>query len=106
MSSGPKPDSSYAAAAIESRNVSAGGASAADESVAKFGISITVFGKRGVTVEIPRTRTGDEPPWRAAYSFELTTNAAPPSDVAQMSSRCSGDATMGDASTSPSVTSL
>ena len=51
---------------IESRKVSAGGANAADESLAKFGISMTVFGNVGVTVEMPRTRTGDPAPCRRA----------------------------------------
>ena len=35
-----------------------GGASAAAESVEKFGISMTVLGMRGVTVETARIRTG------------------------------------------------
>jgi hypothetical protein len=56
-SSGPSPDSSYAAAEIESRKLASGSAATAPESVAKFGISITVFGYAGVTVETPATRT-------------------------------------------------
>ena len=45
--------------------MSSGGASAAAESVAKFGISMTVLGKRGVTVETARMRTGFGACWRA-----------------------------------------
>ena len=91
---------------VGSKNALVGGANAADESVAKSGISITVFGKRGVTVEMPRTRTGAFVPCVRAYSIDDTTIAAPPSDVAQMSRRWRGDATIGEASTSSSVTAL
>ena len=52
--------------AIESMNVRSGGATAVAESVAKFGISITVFGNCGVTVEMARTRTGLDAPARLA----------------------------------------
>ena len=43
-----------------------GGATATAESVAKFGISMTVFGNGGVTVETARIRTGVAAPWRLA----------------------------------------
>ncbi len=76
------------------------------ESVAKFGISITVCGKVGVTVETARTRTGDVSPLRRAYSMLVRSTAAPPSEVAQMSSRCSGSATTAEASTSSTVTAF
>ena len=91
---------------LESRNESSGAATAAAESVAKFGISITVFGKVGETVEIARTRTGDGAPCRRAYSIDASTMAAPPSDVAHISNRCNGWATTGEASASSSVTAF
>ena len=70
-------------------------AETADESVAKFGISITVFGYVGVTVETAATFTKSVACLRANSRLD-TTRAAPPSLVAQMSSRCSGSATTGD----------
>ena len=77
------------------------------ESVAKLGISMTVWGKRGVTVDTAGIDTGVAPaPWRRAKSMLDSTRAAPPSEVAQISIRRSGSATMGDASTSSTVTSL
>jgi len=76
------------------------------ESVAKLGISITVWGKRGVTVDTAGIETGVDPaPWRRAKSMLDSTIAAPPSEVAQISSRRSGSATMGDARTSSALTS-
>ena len=74
--------------------------------MAKFGISMIVFGKRGVAVETAATRTGSPLPRRRAKSMLDSTTAAAPSDVAQISSSRSGSATIGDASTSSSVTSL
>src|SRR5437868_581469 len=91
---------------MESRNVSSGGPTAAAESVAKFGISMIVFGKRGVAVETAATRTGSPDPRRRAKSMLDSTTAAAPSDVAQISSKRRGSATIGDASTSSVVTSL
>ena len=81
---------------------------AAAESVEKFGISMTVLGKVGVTVETASIVTsGSAPPaWRRAKSMDVSTSAAPPSEVAQISRRRSGSATMGEASTSSTVTSL
>ena len=69
---------------------------------------MTVLGKVGVTVETASIVTsGSAPPaWRRAKSMEVSTRAAPPSEVAQISSRRSGSATMGEASTSSTVTSL
>ncbi len=52
------PASSYAAWAIDSLNVRSGSPATAEESVERFGMSITVLGKVGVTVEIALTRTG------------------------------------------------
>ena len=75
------------------------------ESVEKFGISITVCGKRGVTVETAAILTGFAVCLRANSRLE-STSAAPPSLVAQMSSRLSGSETSGDFSTSSSVTAL
>src|SRR5580704_3967108 len=77
------------------------------ESVAKLGISITVWGNRGVTVETAGIDTGEAPPpWRRAKSMLDNTMAAPPSEVAQISIRRKGSATIGDASTSSALTSL
>src|SRR5579863_7386313 len=77
------------------------------ESVAKLGISITVWGKRGVTVDTAGIVTaGEPPPWRRAKSMLDNTIAAPPSEVAQISMRRRGSATIGDARTSSAVTSL
>ena len=93
-------------------NVRGGGATTAEDSVAKLGISITVFGNVGVTLETARIRTpgvvADGPPMpsSAALASLTSTTAAPPSEVAQMSSRCSGSATTGESSTSSTVTSL
>ena len=76
--------------------------------MAKFGISITLLGNTGVTVDTARTRTAGRPsvPWRRANAADASTTAAAPSLVAQMSSRCSGEATTGEASTSSTVTAL
>ena len=75
--------------------------------MAKFGISITVFGNVGVTVETARMRTGERRRRAGlALAADTSTTAAPPSLVAQMSSRCSGSATTGESSTSSTVTSL
>ncbi len=73
--------------------------------MAKCGISMTVFGNVGATVATARSRRASSPRGRA-NSDDVSTTAAPPSDVAQMSSRCSGSATTGDASTSSSATSF
>ena len=86
--------------------MSSGGPTAAAESVAKFGISMIVFGNLGVTVDTAATRTGSPAPRRRANSMLDSTMAAAPSDVAQISSSRSGSATIGEASTSSSVTSL
>ena len=59
-----------------------------------------------MTVEIALIRTGSARPCRAAYSVLATITAAAPSEVAQMSSRCSGSATTALASTSSALTSL
>ena len=69
-------------------------------------MSMTVFGNVGVTVEIARTRTGSARPCLRAYSIEVSTTAAAPSEVAQMSSRCSGSETTALLSTSSADTSL
>ena len=69
-------------------------------------MSMTVLGNVGVTVRIALTRTGRSRPIFFAYSMLATTTAAAPSDVAQMSSRCSGSATTALASTSSTLTSL
>ena len=90
---------------MASRKGSAGAAETADESVAKLGISITVFGYVGVTVDTAATFTKLLACLRAKSRLD-TTRAAPPSLVAQMSSRCSGSATTGDSSTSSTLTSL
>ena len=88
--------------------MSSGGAAPSAESVAKLGISITVFGYRGVTVDTAATFTVPRPdvPARRAYESLASTTAAAPSLVAQISSRRSGSDTMGDASTSSSVNAL
>ena len=94
---------------MEGRNPrpSASALAATAESVEKLGISITVLGNEGVTVETALMVTsGAAPPaWRRAKSMEVSTSAAPPSEVAQISSRRSGSATMGEARTSSTVTS-
>src|SRR5258705_9420122 len=97
------PASSYAAAAIESRKPRAGGAAVDAESVAKFGISMTVLGKRGVTVETARMHTGGpaDPGRRLEDSLEGGRRAGPPSLVAQISSTPRGLATTGDSSSPP-----
>src|SRR5690606_33856399 len=92
-SSGPIPASSYAVQAIESMNVRGGGSTDAALSDAKYGISSTVFGKRGVTVSTPLTLTALLRPIARAFAGLTITTAAPPSDVAQMSSRWSGSET-------------
>ena len=66
---------------------------------------MTVLGNRGVTVETPAMVTGFDV-CRRAKAMLVTTSAAPPSLVAQISSSRSGSATTGEASTSSSVTSL
>ena len=69
-------------------------------------MSITVLGNVGVTVETAAIRTGSLSPALAAYASLTSTTAAAPSEVAQMSSRCSGSRDHGagehvlDASTS------
>jgi hypothetical protein len=73
--------------------------------VAKFGISMTVLGNVGVTVATARSRNEGRPRERANES-EVSTTAAPPSEVAQMSSSRSGSATTGEAATSSAVTAL
>ena len=68
---------------------------------------MTVWGKRGVMVDTPSMVTRSSvPACRRANSMLVSTRAAPPSEVAQISSRRSGSATMGEASTSSVVTSL
>src|SRR6266571_2435761 len=89
---------------MASRKGSSGGATAAAESVAKFGISITVFGYVGVTVDTAATRTGSPTPRSRANARLDNTTAAPPSLVAHTSSRCRGSDTSGEDSTSSSVT--
>src|SRR3954463_16562831 len=91
---------------MESRNGSGGAAAATAESVEKFGISMTVLGNRGVTVDTAATRTGEPAPRDRAKSIDDSTRAAAPSDVAQISSSRKGSATIGELSTSSSVTSL
>ena len=101
------PDSSYAAAAIDLRKSTLGRRHRPRPSRWRIRAGRgTWFGYGGVTVEMARTRTGSAMPWRLAYSIDDSTMAAPPSDVAQMSSSRSGSATIGDASTSSAVTSL
>ena len=85
-------------AAIESVNVAVGRrARTAAESVAKSGRSSTVCGYVGVTVETActRGRRRVEPARRGRTPCWHTTTAAAPSEVAQMSSRRSGSATIG-----------
>ena len=65
-SSGPRPACSYAACAIESRKVRSGAGTPNAESVAKFGISMTVFGYDGVTVATAEMRTGSVTPFERA----------------------------------------
>ena len=60
----------------------------------------------GDTVEMPATRTGLRWPWSRAHSIDDTTSAAPPSEVAQMSSRRSGSDTTGELRTSSRPYSL
>ena len=74
------------------------------ESVAMSGRSSTVRGCVGETDETARIRTGSATPCRRAKSTLLSTSAAAPSEVAQMSSSRSGSATTGDAATSSAVT--
>lgn len=73
--------------AMDSLNVRSGAGTAELESVEKFGISMIVCGNVGVTVEIALMRTGSAMPILRAYSIDVSKIAAPPSDVAQMSSR-------------------
>jgi hypothetical protein len=70
-----------------------------------LGISMTVLGNVGVTVATARRRNDGRPRERA-NDADVSTTAAPPSEVAQMSSRRSGSATTGDAATSSPVTAL
>ena len=97
------PACSYALRAIESRNGDVGRARRRRaESVAKFGISMTVF---GIARRHRRDRRDRAPASRVrlrANSMLASTTAAPPSLVAQISSRRSGSETIGDASTSSS----
>ena len=86
--------------------VRSGAPTTAEDSVESSGMSITVLGKVGLTVETAATRTAPVSPCFFAYSALVSTTAAAPSEVAQMSSRCSGSATIGLARTSSSVTSL
>ncbi len=85
-----------------------GGGTTALESVAKSGSSSTVCGYRGVTVETAFTRgtPSVDPRWVRAKSMLDTIIAAAPSDVAQMSRRRSGSATIGLLSTSSTAFSL
>ena len=83
-----------------------GAATAVLASVEMLGMSSTVLGKVGVTVEIASIRTGRSTPRRRAYSVLATSTAAPPSEVAQMSSRWSGSLTTALVSTSSTLTSL
>ena len=71
-----------------------------------LGMSMTVLGNVGVTVLTALTRTGRSRPIFFAYSVLATTTAAAPSEVAQMSSRCSGSETTALVSTSSTLTSL
>ena len=96
------PAASYAVCAIESRNGISGTRAPAAESVAKFGISITVFGYLGVTVETDAITTGRVVCLRANSSL-ASTSAAPPSEVAQISSRRRGSETTGDSRTSSTL---
>ncbi len=80
---------------------------AAAESVLMPGMSNTVWGNRGVTVETASMVTRSSlPAWRLANSRLESTRAAPPSEVAQISRSRSGSATIGEASTSSTVTDL
>jgi hypothetical protein len=79
-----------------------GTGSVAAESVAKFGISMTVCGKRGVTVETAAMVTGFVVRFRANARLD-STSAAPPSLVAQIWSRRSGSETIAEASTSSTL---
>jgi hypothetical protein len=81
-------------------NGRAGAGTTLAASVAKFGISITTFGNVGVTVDTAATVTGCAIPRRTASSRAISTTAAPPSEVAHTSSRCSGSDTYGESSTS------
>ena len=89
-------------------NVRSGSLSAttALQSVEMLGMSMTVLGNVGVTVLTALTRTGRSRPIFLAYSVLATTTAAAPSEVAQMSRRCSGSLTTALASTSSTLTSL
>src|SRR3954451_24840815 len=99
------PASSYAAFAIESlKGVTA--SLATPESVEKCGISMTVCGNAGVTVDTARTRTGSAMPLLFAYSADVSTTAAPPSLVAQISTSRNGSATIGEARMSSTEKSL
>ena len=99
------PACAYALCAIESRNGVSGNGTVAAESVAKFGISMTVLGNFGVTVETAAMRAGFAVRLRA-NSMLASTSAAPPSLVAQISSKRSGSETTADASTSSSENSF
>ena len=73
----------------------------------KPGMSSTVWGKVGVTVDTASMVTRlSAAAWRRANSMLASTRAAPPSEVAQISSRRRGSATIGEASTSSTVTAL
>ena len=71
---------------------------AAAESVAKFGhLDDGVRDRSASPSRSPATRTGVGALWRRAKSMLASTTAAPPSEVAQISSRRSGSATIGEA---------
>lgn len=84
----------------------AAGPAAVAESVAMSGRSRAVRGKRGETDETARIRTGRATPCRRATSMLVSTSAAAPSEVAQMSSSRSGSATTADAATCSAVTGV
>ena len=90
---------------IESRNGVSGTCTLAAESVAKFGISITVFGYCGVTVETAGIVTKSVACLRA-NSMLVRISAAPPSLVAQMSSSRSGSETTAEFITSSTLTAF
>ena len=70
----------------------------------RVGDEVRVFDGQGQ--EAAATLTAPARPWRAAYSSLTRSTAAAPSEVAQMSSRCSGSETMALLSTSEAATSL
>ena len=101
------PASSYAACAIDSLKVRSGSPPTVAASVERLGMSMTVLGNVGVTVEIALIRTGSvEAVLLRRTRCSRAPPRPPPSEVAQMSSRCSGSATTALASTSSALTSL